>query len=249
MKKEDIKSHTVFNNWTVLSFDKELGPYGKFKYYFCRCSCGNECSVRGFDLINGKSKSCGCGKGKKRNDLRETTVNNIFVIKELSHKLWEVKCVCGKIFTAKSHQLQGSKPIQSCGCKTIEIIKSKSSSYNPYLTYLYSFYKNNAVKRGLEYKISLTFFESIIIENCYYCGIEAFNIFEGTSYANKFLHNGIDRKNNSIGYIESNCVPCCKFCNMAKSTMSEKEFYNWINRAHKFIEQNNRLDFLRENNG
>lgn len=32
----------------------------------CRCDCGREVRVRGYDLRGGKSQSCGCGRGRKR---------------------------------------------------------------------------------------------------------------------------------------------------------------------------------------
>ena len=35
---------------------------------------------------------------------------------------------------------------------------------------------------------------------------------------------GIDRGDNSKGYLPENLVPCCKGCNRAKSTRSPREF-------------------------
>lgn len=48
------------------------------------------------------------------------------------------------------------------------------------------------------------------------------------------IYNGIDRQDNSIGYKTENCVPCCKFCNLAKSKFTIKEFQEWIN----YLKQN-----------
>lgn len=39
-----------------------------------------------------------------------------------------------------------------------------------------------------------------------------------------FVYNGIDRVDNSVGYVLSNCVPCCSTCNRMKGTMSSEEF-------------------------
>ena len=39
----------------------------------------------------------------------------------------------------------------------------------------------------------------------------------------------------SIGYVFDNCVPCCKFCNMAKKQYPVEEFENWL----KFVVNNN----------
>ena len=46
-----------FSSWTVLSLLKE----SKNRYkYLCRCQCGKEKLVLTQNLINGRSKSCGC---------------------------------------------------------------------------------------------------------------------------------------------------------------------------------------------
>ena len=37
--------------------------------------------------------------------------------------------------------------------------------------------------------------------------------------------NGVDRVDNTKGYSVDNSVPCCKFCNTAKHTMSEGDFF------------------------
>jgi hypothetical protein len=42
------------------------------------------------------------------------------------------------------------------------------------------------------------------------------------------LIGGIDRKDSSIGYILSNCLPCCSFCNMAKRSTNYDLFVNQL---------------------
>jgi len=75
----------------------------------------------------------------------------------------------------------------------------------------YIIYRRNAKKRGLEFSLSLYEFTDIILKPCYYCG-------------KKQLYNGVDRVDNSKGYIKSNCKPCCTICNKMKGTLGEKEF-------------------------
>lgn len=56
--------------------------------------------------------------------------------------------------------------------------------------------------------------------------------------------NGIDRVDNSLGYVADNCVPCCEACNRAKLQMSSTDFINLANRIvthqnrHKEYSQN-----------
>jgi hypothetical protein len=81
-----------------------------------------------------------------------------------------------------------------------------------YTTYLsryvptYQHYKKNAITRNIEYTITEDDFKTIISQECYLCGLK-------TSDNNI---NGIDRKNNTLGYHLLNCKPCCGHCNLLK---------------------------------
>ncbi|MDA3855349.1 MAG: hypothetical protein PF569_03760 [Candidatus Woesearchaeota archaeon] len=46
--------------------------------------------------------------------------------------------------------------------------------------------------------------------------------------------NGVDRVDSKVGYTKENSVACCKYCNFAKHTMSEDDFYKWIRRVYEF---------------
>jgi hypothetical protein len=72
-------------------------------------------------------------------------------------------------------------------------------------TYYKSYY-TKAHKRGYEFTLTEEFFLKTISSPCYYCN----HFKEGEAV-------GIDRINNSIGYLPENCVPCCEICNRMKS--------------------------------
>ena len=84
--------------------------------------------------------------------------------------------------------------------------------YHQTLPGRYVIYKTNAKNRNYEFKLSLFDFASIIIQSCYYCDKK-----DG-------IYNGIDRINNSKGYIKDNCVPCCKACNFMKKAQTKEKF-------------------------
>ena len=42
------------------------------------------------------------------------------------------------------------------------------------------------------------------------------------------------RGKNEIGYIETNCVTCCKNCNKAKGTLTTEEFLEVCSRVFNF---------------
>jgi hypothetical protein len=78
----------------------------------------------------------------------------------------------------------------------------------------YTNYKTRADKKTLEFSLSKEDFNDIIKNACYYCGKE-----------NTLLHkNGIDRKNNTIGYTLTNSVTCCTECNYMKGMLNEGDF-------------------------
>jgi len=67
-------------------------------------------------------------------------------------------------------------------------------------------------KRGLEYSLTKEQYEELIYKPCYLCG------FKNT------VGNGLDRQDNSIGYIYENVLTCCSTCNMMKSFYNKDDF-------------------------
>jgi hypothetical protein len=76
---------------------------------------------------------------------------------------------------------------------------------------IYIKYKSIAPKRGLTFDLTIDIFKQYFRTECYYCNDIMVNV-------------GFDRVNNSIGYMESNIVPCCLTCNMMKHSMSVELF-------------------------
>jgi len=86
--------------------------------------------------------------------------------------------------------------------------------------------------------------------NCHYCDIapkkySAYHKTDGSFRKEKSLHadwaeqqwifaNGIDRVDNSKGYSDTNCVPCCSECNHAKGTKSYGEFIKYLERITSY---------------
>lgn len=77
----------------------------------------------------------------------------------------------------------------------------------------------------------------IINRTCHYCGHkptgEDRDLTPLTlSYTD--CYNGIDRKDNSLGYQTDNVVPCCAICNRAKNNMDYKDFIDYLVRISNF---------------
>ncbi len=79
--------------------------------------------------------------------------------------------------------------------------------------YHYSSYVRHAEERSLCFDIDIDMYTSIVAEKCYYC--------DGM---NDVGFNGVDRKDNKIGYTVDNSVACCSICNFMKKTTPAVEF-------------------------
>lgn len=74
---------------------------------------------------------------------------------------------------------------------------------------------STAKSRGLEFALNRVEYTDLVLDNCFYCTAEPSPI------------NGIDRVDNSKGYVRGNTVTCCKRCNVAKNDHSREEFETW----------------------
>lgn len=86
--------------------------------------------------------------------------------------------------------------------------------------------KTKAKKRGKEWAITHEQAFDLIKSPCTYCG------FIPTWPENR---NGIDRVDNLIGYVKSNCVPCCFTCNSAKGQKTVEEFKAWAKQLYNHL--------------
>ena len=176
----------------------------------------------------------------KYNKLTVISYNGIYK----KSKSWNCICDCGnKCVTITSSLNNGRK--KDCGCGKIKRAKELNSlpKYEAAKNRLWSGYKRKAKERNIEFSISRNFFEKITQENCHYCGTEPRCSTEGIMHKRgtngHIMYNGVDRKDNNIGYIEDNCLPCCSWCNKAKLTNKYSEFINYIKRLARFYNVNN----------
>jgi 5-methylcytosine-specific restriction endonuclease McrA len=99
--------------------------------------------------------------------------------------------------------------------------------------------KGAAATRNLIFSLDdLYAFEKYCLGSCFYCGFKP-------SWPE--THNGIDRYDNSKGYIEGNCVSCCFKCNMTKNDNGVKEFEYRIRKMYDYSILNNNIEWVDEN--
>jgi len=198
------------------------------------------CSIEG---CNNKRRSRGwCGKHYKRfrlhGDPLKMTYGVIDEIGNIYSKLkvversgmskngcvtWLCICECGNTIIIAGTNLR-SHSCTSCGCARF---------LPPGVSALHSIiriYKYNAKTRGLVWTLTKEQAIKLFDANCYYCGAAPSNVGTGSEGNSTYIYSGIDRIDNSIGYLPDNVVSCCKMCNVAKNTYDVDEFISWVHR-------------------
>jgi hypothetical protein len=148
-------------------------------------------------------------------------------------RYFEFLCDCGKLHVMNiSDFLTGST--KSCGCAKTQRLPKEERALNAVLHQ----YQSNAKTRGLEFFLTDLQFLFLIKSTCVYCGVEPLQVVRlynrGKKLDYEYLYNGVDRLDNSIGYVEGNCATCCVVCNLAKRDLTKEKFQEWIDRLVKF---------------
>lgn len=74
--------------------------------------------------------------------------------------------------------------------------------------------RNSAHRRSINFEITEEFVGDLTNQECFYCGTET----------TESLRNGIDRLDNTKGYVENNCRSCCGTCNNMKQCLDPLTF-------------------------
>lgn len=158
---------------------------------------------------------------------RLTIVNFLYykVYSKSRAPIFNCKCECGTYKEVSLWDLK-RESTKSCGCLTKDrmSLTEGEAAFNA----TYGKYKIAAEKRGYEFNLTPEQFKEITQKNCFYCGTPPSNKSHNQNDTGDYIYSGIDRKDNNIGYEVDNCLPCCKVCNRAKSSMSFDEFLEWI---------------------
>jgi hypothetical protein len=163
-------------------------------------------------------------------DLTGKRFGKLVVIKETDKRCsgrvtWLCKCDCGNEKIIDSSCLRRGDT-QSCGC-LYRRCKSSDDGKSACANALYSTYKSGAIRKGVSFELSFDAFYELTQKECYYCGRKPFQTLYNKRYPDR-VYNGVDRIDSYRGYTTDNVVPCCRDCNFAKRTLTQKEFYGII---------------------
>lgn len=113
---------------------------------------------------------------------------------------------------------------------------SKQRRNSPHGRYVYT--KNQAKIRHKEWSLSEQEYTETISKSCFYCGGDL-----------PIGGSGVDRQDNSKGYISGNIVPCCASCNSIKgSTLTWQETLIAVRAIQKYRSDNEKAANSQTNN-
>jgi len=148
------------------------------------------------------------------------------------------RCDCGNEKCVLDYNLKNNHTT-SCGCvrgkKRGEQLKIERGLASKHL--LYTKYKYSALRRNIEFDLEFDYFIELTSNVCHYCGALPNRSIAHTRSNGDYIYNGIDRKDNTKGYIINNVYSCCFICNRAKGDLSYEEYKLWIVRTYNHMEK------------
>ena len=155
-------------------------------------------------------------------------------------RLYSVLCLlCGSVTDKRLQTIERAK---SCGCmqskrsrRVVGSGRRSAEGTRAEINNLISTYKSNARKRGIPFELTYIQFETLVDSECYFCGDIGGNTLRKRGY-NDYSYNGIDRVDNSVGYLPSNCISCCSWCNRAKNNGTLENFVDKCKKITSRIE-------------
>jgi len=182
----------------------------------------------------------------KRSQIVGKTYNGVVILSatnKIKNKgvVFNCLCHCGKEFESLGSILKNGHR-KSCGCLhtqakfkvgRITSIDDVDKAYR----YKFTEYRGGCKrgKRQIPFELTFPEFRDIITKNCTYCDTEPYmtTVNKGQTYVFRAKMVGVDRLDNDKGYTKTNCVPCCRTCNMMKKNLSLCDFTEHIYRiAH-----------------
>lgn len=202
----------------------------------CQCICGKKRIIQYSRLHKKRTGHCGCKTSYRYIDLagmRSGTLTVMYRTKAVNKNCrWICKCDCGGTAIVCTSKLTKKQAIRCRRCAEIAG-GTKNRKTDSGFRKLLRGYKISAAKRCYEWSLTDTEALQLFQSTCAYCDIAPLQISRHTANSIPFMFNGIDRVDNTIGYSKSNCVPCCKWCNHAKSDMSKADFISLVSKIYE----------------
>jgi len=112
----------------------------------------------------------------------------------------------------------------------------KKHKYGYQLTAKLRGYKERALQKNQEWKLTDDEALECFVSDCYYCGQRSVWDLRTLPAGAKLKPSGIDRLKNDVGYTKENVVPCCYRCNVAKNNLEIEDFLGMVKRIYENLE-------------
>jgi hypothetical protein len=146
--------------------------------------------------------------------------------------MWMCFCKCGNYKPIAGESIR-RKHTKSCGCFNVESLQNRPRHLGHFrrteleamVNSMHNSTKRGAKARKYEFFLTKADIEKLITSDCFWggCKPELRTVTWGKRKVS-YPINGIDRRDNRVGYILSNCVACCGKHNQMKMDFSESEF-------------------------
>ncbi len=186
--------------------------------------------------------------GRVYADLTGTRYGRLVVVglaeqqKKRNKRVWKCICDCGNTHEAATDILNNGG-VRSCGClhkeTTRRLGKRERTNKKEYgysaLNKLFGMYKRHAREAGRVFELDLETFKILTQQNCSYCNRVPETVMSSPTYNGEYIYNGIDRVDNTQGYVLENCVTCCAKCNRSKRDDEQIEHIRWVLQSADYI--------------
>lgn len=142
-----------------------------------------------------------------------------------AHRHYLCHCDCGREKVITTGDLRQGRTT-SCGC-------ARKRFQDSPIRQVYQTYKSRCKRTGLLFELTLENFKALCGMHCHYCNRPPSNKSVYRHFKEFHLYNGLDRTDNTKGYVLGNCVPCCELCNKAKRDISYEDFLHWVYEVYK----------------
>lgn len=154
------------------------------------------------------------------------------------HAHWGCECDCGRVRVVRATRLTRGGVTSCAECArargaALASAKRRAKPKATALNMVIGTYRTNAAKRGLPFDLCDANLLGLFKSACFYCGSPPRTTRKNRTNTDLFVYNGIDRKENTLGYTHDNVVPCCAICNYAKREMGVVKFLAWVRAVYR----------------
>jgi len=145
--------------------------------------------------------------------------------------IWRAQCDCGNVVERPSYRFM--RGINSCGCGPVG--RPRIPNHGSHFNLVYCAYRKGARDRGLAFELTKEEMRVLVESPCAYCGSPPAHRPTHRNLVGSYDWNGVDRVDNTKGYIAGNCVSCCSQCNWAKGNLTFDDFWRWVERVARHL--------------